>query len=135
MGVRVRYKIEASISSTSAEEKDLGNVAYEVLNDAQGEGGTRKTLLAAGATDVSVMLTEISTATWVLIKTNTKDSTDTLTGIDIKKNDIANEVTTIEPLTGAAQAHLLMSASGITDLFATNSGSVDIEITVMAVGD
>lgn len=135
MGVRVRYKVEASISSTSAEEKDLGNVAYEVVNDAQGEGGTRKTLLAAGATDVSVMLTEISTATWVLIKTNTKDSTDTLTGIDLKKNDIANEVTTIEPLSGATQAHLLMSASGITDLFATNSGSVDIEITVMAVGD
>lgn len=135
MGVRIRYKIEASVSSTSAEEKDLGNVACEVVNDSQGEGGTRKTLLAAGATDVSIMLTEISTATWVLIKTNTRDSTDVLTGIDIKKNDIANEVTTIEPLSGATQAHMLMSASGITDLFATNSGSVDIEITVMAVGD
>jgi len=135
MGVRLRYKIEASVSSSSSEEKDLGNVAYEVVSDSQGEGGARKTLLAAGATDVSIMLTEISTATWVLIKTNTRDSTDVLTGIDIKKNDVGNEITTIEPLSGATQAHLLMSASGITDLFATNSGSVDIEITVMAVGD
>ena len=135
MSVRIRYQIEASVSSTSAEEKDLGNVAYEVVDDDSGEGGVRKTLLAAGATDVSVMLTEISAARFVLIKTNTKTSTDTLTAITIKKNAIGGEAITVEPLPGATSAHLLMSTSGITDLFATNAGTVDIEITVMAVGD
>jgi len=135
MSVRIRYKIEASVSSTSAEERDLGNVAYEVVDDDSGEGGVRKTLLAAGATDVSVMLAEISTARFVLIKTNSKDPTDTLGAITVKKNIIGGEAITVEPLPGATSAHLLMATSGITDLFATNAGTVDAEITVMAVGD
>jgi len=135
MSVRIRYSIEASVSSTPAEEKDLGNVAYEVLDDDSGEGGVRKTLLAGGATDVSVMLTEISAARFVLIRTNAKDSTNTLGVITIKKNAIGGEPITVEPLPGASEAHLLMVTSGITDLFATNAGTVDTEITVMAVGD
>jgi len=135
MSVRIRYRIEASVSSTSAEEKDLGNIACEVVDDDSGEGGVRKTLLAAGATDVSVMLNEISDARFVLIRTNAKDPTETLGAIDIKKNAIGGEVTTIDPLPGATEAHLVMVSSGITDLFATNSGTVDTYITVMAVGD
>jgi len=135
VGVRVRYTIEASVSSTSAEEKDLGNVSYEVVDDDSGEGGVRKTLLAAGATDVSVMLTEISSARFILIRTNAKTATDTLGAIDIKKNGAGGEVTTIEPLPGETEAHMLMVTSGVTDLLATNGGTVDTEITVMAVGD
>jgi len=135
MSVRIRYSIEASVSSTSAEEKDLGNVSYEVVNDDAGEGGVRKTLLAAGATDVSVMMTEISAARFVLIRTNAADPTETLGAITVKKNAIGNEPTTVEPLPGATEGHLLMSTSGITDLFASNATSVDTEITVMAVGD
>lgn len=135
MSVRLRYKIEASVSSTSAEERDLGNVSYEVVDDDSGEGGVRKTLLAAGVTDVSVMLTEISDARFVLIRTNAKVATDTLGPIDIKKNGAGGEVTTIDPLPGATEAHMLLVTSGITDLLATNSGTVDTEITVMAVGD
>lgn len=135
MSVRLRYRIEASVSSTSAEGRDLGNVVYEVVDDDSGEGGTRKTLLAAGATDVSVMLTEISAARFVLIRTNTKDPTETLGAITIKKNAIGGEPITVDPLPGATEAHLLMVTSGITDLFATNGGTVDTEITVMAVGD
>ena len=135
MSVRLRYKIEASVSSTSAEERDLGNVSYEVVDDDSGEGGVRKTLLAAGATDVSVMMNEISDARFVLIRTNAHDPTETLGAIDIKKNAIGGEPITIEPLPGATEAHMLLVTSGVTDLFATNSGTVDTEITVMAVGD
>jgi hypothetical protein len=135
MSVRIRYRIEASVSSTSAEEKDLGNVVYEVVNDESGDGGVRKTLLAGGATDVSIKLNQVTTAKFVLIRTNAKDPTDTLGPIDIKKNAIGGEVTTIEPLPGATEAHMLLVTSGITDLFATNSGSIDTEVTVMAVGD
>lgn len=135
MSVRIRYKIEASVSSTTAEEKDLGNLSFEVVNDDSDEGGTRKTTLAAGATDVSVMLTEISTARFVLVKTNAKTPTETLGAITIKKNAIGGEAITIEPLPGASEAHMLLVTSGITDLFATNGGTVDAEITVMGVGD
>jgi hypothetical protein len=132
---RIRYSIQASVSSTSAEEKDLGNVSYEVVNDDPGEGGVRKTLLAAGATDVSVMMTEISAARFILIKTSAHDPTDTLGAITIKKNAIGGEAITVEPLPGATEAHLLLSTSGITDLFATNALTVDVDIIVMAVGD
>lgn len=135
MSVRIRYRIEVSISSTSAEEKDLGNVVYEVVNDDSDEGGTRKTTLAAAATDVSVMLTEIAAAKFILIRTNAKDPTETLGAITVKQNSDAGEAIVIEPLPGASEAHLLLSTTGITDIFATNSGTVDVDITVMAVGD
>lgn len=135
MSVRLRYSIIASVSSTSAEEKDLGNVSYEVVNDDSGEGGVRKTLLAAGVTDVSVMLTEISAARFVLIKTNAHDPTETLGAITVKKNVVGGEPITIEPLPGAKSAHFLMATTGITDLFASNAGTVDVDIIVMAVGD
>lgn len=132
---RIRYSIQASVSSNSAEERDLGNVSYEVVNDDPGEGGVRKTLLAAGATDVSVMMTEISAARLILIKTSAHDPTNTLGSITIKKNTVGGEPITIEPLPGATSAHMLLSTSGITDLFATNGLTVDVDIIVMAVGD
>ena len=135
MSVRVRFSIEASVSSTSAEEKDLGNLAMEVVNDTQGEGGVRKTTLAPGATDVSVMLTEVTSATFVLIRTNAKDPTETLTAITIKLDDVGSDPITLTPLSGSTEAHMLLVASGITDIFASNAGSINIEITVMAVGD
>lgn len=135
MSVRIRYRIEASVSSTSAEEKDLGNVVYEVVNDQSGEGGVRKTLLVAGASDVSIMLNEVSTAKFFLIRTNAHDPTEALGAIEVKKNVIGGEVTTISPLTGATEAHMLVATSGITDLFASNPGTVDVDVTVMMVGD
>lgn len=132
---RVRYRIEASVSSTSAEEKDLGNLAFEVVNDESDEGGTRKTLLAAGATDVSVKLNEVSSAVFLLIKTNTQDPTQALGTIEIKKNAVGGEVTEIVPLPDATEGHMLLSTSGITDLFASNPGTIPTYITVMGVGD
>jgi len=135
MSVRVRYRIEASVSSTTAEDKDLGNVVYEVVHDSAGEGGVRKTTLVAGASDVAVGLAEVAAATFILIRTNSKDSTDTLGGIDIKKNDVGNEITEVVPLAGETEAHMLLSTQSITELYASNQGTTDVEITVMSIGD
>ena len=135
MSVRIRYKIEAAVSSSSSEEKDLGNLSFEVLSDAAGEGGVRKTLLAVGAADVSVGLNEIATATFILIRTNPHDQNDTPATIQIKKNGVGGEVTEVVPLNGSKNGHMLLSTSGITALYASNPGTVDMEITVMAVGD
>lgn len=135
MSVRLRYRIEASISSTSAEEKDLGNLVSEVVSDDSGEGGSRKTLLPAGATDVPIFMTEVSAARFVLIKTNTRDPTKTLGAISVKKNAIGGEIIAIDPLDSATEAHLLLVTSSVTNLFASNPGTVDVEVTVMIVGD
>lgn len=133
--VRLRYSMTIAVSSSSAEEKDLGNGSFEIVHDASGEGGARKTTLAAGATDVSIMMTEISEAKFVALKTNPKTSTDTLPTIEIKKNNIAGEVTNLAPETDKKQAHMLLSTEGVTDLFASNPGTVDVEIVTFMVGD
>ncbi len=135
MAVRVRYRIEASVSSTSAEERDLGNLTYEVVNDTMGEGGVRKTLLAAGATDVSLALADVASASLVIIRTNAADPTLTLGIIEVKKNTVGNEVHDIVPLSGETEAHLVWVTTGITAIFASNPGTVDAEITVMSAGD
>lgn len=135
MTVRLRYKIEASVSSTVAEDRDLGNLVFEVVHDASGEGGVRKTLLAAAASDVEVGLLDIADAKFIFIRTNARDSTETLSKIEIKKNDVGGEVIDVVPLPSATEAHLLLSTEGITALYASNPGTVDTDITVMAVGD
>ena len=48
MPVRVRYKITAYVSSTTAEEKDLASQTWEVMTDTQGEGGSWKSTLQPG---------------------------------------------------------------------------------------
>lgn len=135
MTVRVRYRIEASVSSTSAEERDLGNVTYEIVSDTMGEGGSRKTTLAPAASDVSVALADVASARFVLIRTNTIDPTATLPVIEVKKNGTGNEVHEIVPLPGATEAHLLWASQSITAIYASNPGSVAVAITVMSAGD
>ena len=135
MTVRVRYRIEASVSSTTAEERDLGNVVYEVVNDTMGEGGVRKTTLAPAASDVSLALADVASARFVVVRTNTVDATATLGIIEVKKNTVGNEIHEIVPLPGATEAHMVWATQDITALFASNPGTVAVEITVMSAGD
>jgi len=135
MTVRIRYKIDISVSSTSAEEKDLGNVAYEVLHDASGEGGSRKMLLEGGAVDELIGLNQITTTRFVLIRTSSKDPTLALGLIEIKLNSPTGEVIEVAPLPGASEAHLLLVSSGLTEIYASNPGTSDVDVIVVAVGD
>jgi len=127
--------MEASVSSTSNEEKDLGNVAYEDVTDSLGEGGSRKNLLAVGATDVEITTREIADKSFLLIRTNARSSTDTPGTVEIKKNSVGGEVTSITPLATTREGFMLLTTSGITALYASNIGSVDMEVTVVAAGD
>jgi len=135
MPVRVRYKITVSVSSTSAEEKDLGNAAFEIISDDLGEGGSRKTTVAASTTDFPLDIGNIADAKMIIIRTNAKDPTEDTYAIDLKKNGTGGEITTIQPLGTSKEGHLLMSTTGVTALYATNSSSVDMEVTVFAAGD
>jgi hypothetical protein len=133
--VRLRYKIEVSVSSSSSEEKDLGNPSYTILHDSSGEGGTRKTTLAAGASDVSIMFNGVADAKFVLIKVNTVTSTDTLAGIEIKLNSTGGEVIDLVPVPDAKQAHMLLTTDGLTNLYASNPSAVAVEVVAIMVGD
>ena len=135
MTVRVRYKITVTVSSSSAEEKDLANPSWEVVCDSLGEGGSWKTVLPAGATDTRLYLGNVASAKLVLVRTNSKDPTQVLEDIVLKKNSTSGEEFIVTPLTDAKEGHFLLSTSGITALYASNAGGADVEVTVCAAGD
>jgi hypothetical protein len=135
MPVRSRYKIEASVSSTSAEDKDLGNVAYEVYTDDLSDGGSWKFKLAAAAPDTQIGLGDISSAKMLIIRTNAKDPNATPGVINLRLNLIGNPVIPIAPIGQAKEGHFVLSTSGITAIFLANPGSIDMEVTVTVAGD
>lgn len=134
MAVRVRYKLETTVSSTSAEERDLGNVKWEVVTDEEAKGGTWKTLLPAGSTDVQLRIDNITTIQLLIIRTNPKNPNDAPSAISIKRNGAGNEAILIKPIGSSTEGHFLISTDSLTSIFATNSGSTDMELTICATG-
>lgn len=135
MAVRVRYKLEVAISSTTAEEKDLGNVKWEVVTDGIGEGGGWKTTLAAAAADIQIPLDSIAAAKFLVVRTNAKDPLNTPGTINIRRNTVMGEEIAIVPLPSSAEGHFLLSTTGLTALYASNPGTVDMELTILVGGD
>ena len=135
MTVRVRYKITATVSSSSAEEKDLANQSWEVVCDSLSEGGSWKTTLPAASTDIQLYLGNIASAKFVAVRTNAKDPTQPPDPITLKKNSPTGEELVVTVLPDAKEGHFLFSADGITALYATNAGTVEMEITLVAAGD
>lgn len=134
--MRLRYRIEVSISSTYNEERDLGNTRWEVVTDQQTEGGVWKATLANGSTNVPLPLDTIADATFVAIRINPTDPNDTANAITIAINSTMSTPITIAPISQESQTgHFLLSTTGLTALYASNSGSVSMDITLVAVGN
>ena len=55
--------------------------------------------------------------------------------VRIRRNLITNEQIPIVPLPDSKEGHFLLSTDSISALFASNPGSVDMEMTIIAVGD
>lgn len=135
MAVRVRYKVTVSISSTTAEEKDLANQTYEIANDALGEGGTVKYKVIAGATDLPIQFGQVASVKFLLIRTQAKDPTQNPVALTFKKNSNVGEAIVVAPLATEAEGHMLLSTDGITSLYVSNAGAVDMEVTLIMAGD
>ena len=136
MAVRIRYKITAYVSSTTAEDKDLANQTWEVMTDTQGEGGSWKSTLQPGDTDIPIRLGNLAIAKVLIIRTSAKDPTQVPSAITFKRETIGGEAFTVLPVGDAKEGHFLMSTSSLTALFATNTlGGVPMEITVISAGD
>jgi len=136
MAVRVRYNLKIQISSDpTVEDKDLGNASWEVVSDEYNEGGIREFVLAAAASDVPVALGNIASGEMFAIRTKAKDPLEDPVEITIKRNTVGNEELPVKPLSETKEGHMLMSTSGLTALYASNPGAVDMKVAVAVVGD
>ncbi len=135
MPVRIRYHINIQISSTTAEEKDLANASLEVVTDSFGEGGVRKFTVIAGATDLQIGLDNVANTQFLAIRTNSKDPTLDPVQLSVKRNTTGNEAIPITPMPTTKEGHLLISTTGLTALFVSNAGAVDMELTAYNCGD
>ncbi len=134
MTVRLRYKMEVSVSSTSAEDKDLGNVKVDVCADDTSEGGCWKTTVAAAATE-TLDLDNIASATFLALRIAPKDPTQTMTAVTVTINGGA--AFALLPVGAAKEAHLMLSSTGITSVTVANTqpSAVALDVTVSVAGD
>lgn len=134
MAVRVRYAVSAAVSSTTAEEKDLGNVKFEVVTDVETKGGSWKTVLAAGATDIQLHLDTIATVQMLIVRTSSADPNVDPGSVSIKQNSTGADPIVIAPLGDAAEGIMLLTTDSLTALYASNPGTTDMNLTITAVG-
>lgn len=132
--IRLRYSLKVGVSSTDAEDKDLCNQDTELLIDTLGEGGSLKFKIPATTSDVLVQHPAVASAKFVYLKATAKDPTQTAVEMTVKRNSTGGEAWPLTPIDGKA-AHLLLSTSGLTALYVSNPGAVDMEIIVAVAGD
>lgn len=134
MSIRLRYHIEASVSSSTADCKDLGNVCLDVMSDSPSEGGIWKTRVTAGST-VTLPLDSITSAVFLMLRIVAADPTETLTPVEITLNGTATLV--LAPVGTSKEANFLMSAESLSSLQVANTDAeaVDIDIIIGTAGD
>jgi len=135
MGVRVRYKLDVAISSTPAEERDLGNGKFEIVVDSQSEGGSWKTTVLAGATDQQIQLPNVAVAKLIAIRTNPKNPNDVPVNLTFKRTSPAGEAIVVAPLATSKEGYLFLTTDSLTALYCTNAGTISMEVTVYVAGD
>jgi hypothetical protein len=132
--MRFRYALTVAISSTSAEERDLGNNQAEVVVDTIAEGGTQEFTVPASTTNAPVQHPQLAAGKFVYLRTRAVDPNATPVEITVKKNSTSGEAWNITPLDGK-EGHFLISTSGLTALYLSNPGLVAMKVTVAACGD
>lgn len=134
MAVRVRYAVQAAVSSTTAEEKDLGNVKVEVVTDSETKGGTWKTVVPAATADMQLYVDNITTIQLLIIRTTAVNPNEAPVGVSIKRNGTAAEAILIKPVGDSKEGVLVLSTDSLTSIYASNAGTVDMNLTITAVG-
>lgn len=135
MTVRIRYKIEVAVSSSANEERDLGNIKLEQISDSQGEGGSWKTLLAAGDDDVLLQLGNVASGKFLFLRATPRDPTLPIGPVTIKLNSATNDPMTLARLSDLKEAHALLCTEGLTAVYVSNPGTSPVELTVFVAGD
>lgn len=136
MSVRLRYKLSVAVSSTNAEDNDLGNTKFEVVADDNNEGGVWKTTVAAAAT-VTLNLDNITSAKFLFMRFTPKDPTLKMTALVLTLNGTI-VLPPIYPV-GSTQdeAIFMISTSGISSvqIANTDASAVAVDIIIGTSGD
>jgi len=135
MPVRVRYKVEVAISSSTAEERDLGNGKFEVVVDSLNEGGSWKTVVAGGASNQQIQLPNVASAQFLAIRTSPKNPNDPAVALTFTKNSPTGEAIVVAPLSGSKEGYFLFTTSTLTSLYCSNAGSTATAVQIYVGGD
>jgi hypothetical protein len=137
--MRIRYSITVALSSTDAEDKDLGNRSYEVVADSPTwEGGIFKAIIPAAAVKHPVVLpVGGTTGSMFVLRAKTTDPTLPL-GIvypfDTAVAPAPPNGLAMKPLPGALESHALLTSSGPSSALAVTNPGAEIELTVAFAG-
>lgn len=133
MSVRGRLKVQIAISSTTAEDRDLGNGSYEVVTDLPDDGGSWKIKLPASTVNLPVALGNVSSATFLGIRAVTLNPTDVPVDIILRKNSTSGEAWTISPINNQ-EGWFVSSTDTITSIFLSNPGAIDMQVSIFLLG-
>ena len=135
MPVRVSLDLTLTVSSDSREQKDLGNHSTRIKSDGYKEGGSQRTIIAAGVTDKLIPLDDIANVGFVFLKTAPVDENLDGQTVGVRFNDPGNELRDIVPLAGKKVGYYFQSTDALTALYFTNTSAVDIALTMIIAGD
>jgi len=105
------------------------------MTDSLGEGGAFKTLVPAGATDLEVTLRDVADGAMLVVATNSRDPNQDPVELDLKLNSALAPATEIHPLPGTKVGLYMVTTTGITAIYLSNGGTVDMEATIVVAGD
>ena len=134
MSIRVRYTVQSAISSTSAEERDLGNVYWQIVTDQETKGGTTKTVVPAGTVGLQIQIDNVSTIQYLAIRTVSNNPNAPPCPVSLYLNSSLAVPILITPLGDAQEGHLLMSTDEVTAIYMSNTGPTDMSVTVGYAG-
>ena len=129
MPLRIQQKLTSFISSSTAEERDIGNLEAKVYetNNTLIEGSTRRYRVAAGATDVAIDLAGLASIQYMVVRTSA--------AITLKLNGTDSILIGILPGFTSGYLHLTAPSGGITSLTVSNAGAEAASVQIQLAGE
>jgi len=124
--MRIKFKLESYISSTSAGDKDLGNAewGYETT-DAILEGSTRTYRIADDTENQTVDMSGLSEVNYMVLRTD-KEITLRING---------TESVTVSVPDDLDFGYMLLTTDGITELDVSNSSGQTATVIIQLCGE
>jgi hypothetical protein len=134
MAILASLSICAGISSTSAENRDLGHLERSDKFSTFEEGGSIMDLIPAGAVDVPLSLGGLSSCAVLVLITSPKDQNLAGSTLQLKRNLIGAEATPITPIGNRKQGYYVLSTESLTAVFLSNPGTTDMRVQYAVLG-